>query len=102
MKISVKHMDYEKAMARPRPEHKNPKKCNLFWRSLIQGLTWVGMAGTKFEYETERMELLGKDEPCLILMNHSCFLDMQIAHRILYPRHFSIIATSSSETSVYR
>ena len=96
MKISVKHMDYEKAMARPRPEHKNPKKCNLFWRSLIQGLTWVGMAGTKFEYETERMELLGKDEPCLILMNHSCFLDMQIAHRILYPRHFSIIATSDS------
>lgn len=96
MKISVKHMDYEKAMARPRPEHKNPKKCNFFWRTLIQGLTYIGMAGTGFTYETERMELLSRDEPCLILMNHSCFLDMQIAHRILYPRHFSIIATSDS------
>ena len=96
MKISVKNLDYEKAMARPRPEHKNPKKINLFWQGLIQGLTWVGMAGTGFTYETERMELLGKDEPCLIFMNHSCFLDMQIAHRILFPRKFSIIATSDS------
>ena len=96
MKISVKNMDYETAIALPRPQHKNPKKINIFWRTLIRALTVVGMAGTEIEYETERMELLGKDEPCLILMNHSCFLDMQIVHRILYPRHFSIIATSDS------
>ena len=96
MKISVKHIPYEKALALPRPEHKTPKKCNIFWRTLIQGLTYIGMAGTKFQYETERMELLPKDQPCLILMNHSCFLDMQIAHRILWPRHFSIVATYDS------
>ena len=96
MKISVKKLDYETAMALPRPQHKSPKKINIFWRTLIRALTIVGMAGTKFEYETERMDLLGKDEPCLILMNHSCFLDMQIVHRILFPRHFSIIATSDS------
>ena len=40
------------------------------------------------------MERLGKNEPCLILMNHSCFLDLQIAYRILYPRPFNIICTS--------
>ena len=96
LKISVKHIPYEKALALPRPEHKTPKKCNIFWRTLIQGLTYIGMAGTKFQYETERMELLPKDQPCLILMNHSCFLDMQIAHRILWPRHFSIVATYDS------
>ena len=96
MKISVKNLPYEKVMALPRPEHKLPTKCGFFWRNLIQGLTWFGMAGTKFTYETERMELLPKDQPCLILMNHSCFLDMQIAHRILYPRHFSIVATTDS------
>ena len=96
MKISVKKLDFEKAMARPRPEHRKPKKINIFWRSLIRVLTVIGMAGTRFTYEKERMELLGKDEPCLILMNHSCFLDMQIVHRILFPRHFSIIATSDS------
>ncbi len=96
MKISVKKLPYEKAIALPRPEHKNPRKTNLFWQTLIQGLTYIGMAGTKFEYTTERMEELPKDEPCLILMNHSCFLDMQIVSRILYPRHYSIIATSDS------
>ena len=96
LKISVKNLPYEKVMAMSRPEHKNPKKCNFFWRTLIQGLTYVGMAGTGFQYETERMELLEKDQPCLILMNHSCFLDMQIAHRILYPRHFSVVATYDS------
>ena len=96
MKISVKNLPYEEVMALPRPKHRRPKKINLFWRSLIRFLTCFSMAGTGFTYETERLELLGKKEPCLILMNHSCFLDMQIVHRILYPRHFSIVATSDS------
>ncbi len=96
MKISVKKMDYDKAMARPRPKHKQPKKINLFWRLVIRLLTVFGMSGTNFAYEQERMELLGKKEPCLILMNHSCFLDMQIAHRILFPRRFNIICTSDA------
>ncbi len=96
MKISTKRMDFDKVMALKKPEHSDPKKINLFWRTAIRGLSIIGMAGTGFEYETERMELLGKDEPCLILMNHSCFLDMQIVSRILYPRHYSIIATSDS------
>ena len=94
MKISVKTMDYDQANALARPEHKLPTKINLFWRTLIRGLTIVGLAGTKFTYEQERMELLGKDEPCLILMNHSCFLDMQMVHRIFYPRPFNIVCTS--------
>ena len=94
MKTTVKQMDFDQVMALPRYAHKHPRKPNLFWRTLIRGLTVVGMAGTNFTYESERMELLGKDEPCLILMNHSCFLDMQIAYRILYPRAFNIICTS--------
>ena len=96
MKTTVKTMDIDKVMALPRYPHKLPRKPGMFWRTLIKALTYIGMAGTKFTYETERMELLGKDEPCLILMNHSCFLDMQIAYRILYPRAFNIIATSDS------
>ncbi len=93
MKIQTKHMDYDRVMARSRYKRKKPVKVNLFWRSLIRLLTVFGMAGTGFQYETEGLEEL-KDQPCLILMNHSCFLDMQIAYRILYPRHFNIVATS--------
>lgn len=94
MKISVKKMDYAEAMARPRPAHRNPKKPNIFWRSLIRGLTVFGLAGTRFRYEQEGMEKIDKDQPCLILMNHSCFLDLMIAHRIFYPRPFNIVCTS--------
>ena len=96
MKTTVKQMDFDKVMALPRYAHKPPKKVNLFWRCLIRLLTVFGMIGTKFKYEEERMELLDKEEPCLILMNHSCFLDMQIAYRVLFPRHFNIICTSDA------
>ena len=94
MKTTVKKMDFDKVMALPRYPHKQPRKPGLFWRTLIRLLTIVGLMGTGFTYTTERMDQLGKDEPCLILMNHSCFLDMQIAYRILYPRAFNIICTS--------
>ena len=96
MKITTKELPYEKVIQLPRYAHKAPRKPNLFWRTLIRLLTVFGMAGTNFTYESERMELLGKKEPCLILMNHSCFLDMQIAYRILYPRAFNIICTSDA------
>lgn len=93
MKISTKAKPYDEVIALPRPKHKRPKKVGLFWRCLIRLLTIFGMAGTKFKFETEGMEHL-KKEPCLILMNHSCFLDLQIAYRILFPKHFCIVCTS--------
>ena len=94
MKTTVKTMDYDQVMALPRPEHVLPRKPNLLWRTLIRLLSIPGMAGTQFRYETERFDLLDKEEPCLILMNHSCFLDMEVAYRILYPRPFQIVATN--------
>ena len=60
MKTSVKKMDYEKVMALPRPKHKLPRKPNMFWRVLIRVLTIFGMMGTKFKYETEGFEKIGK------------------------------------------
>ena len=96
MKTTTKVIPYEKAAGLPRYAYQKPRKPGIFWRSLIRLLTVFGLSGTKFQYTAERMELLGKKEPCLILMNHSCFLDMQIAYRILYPRAFNIICTSDA------
>ncbi len=101
MKITVKKMDYADVAAKAPFAHRNPIKPNFFWRGLIRLLTVFGMMGTKFTYETERMELLKKDEPCLILMNHCCFLDMQIAHRILFPRAFNVVCTSDSYVGLF-
>ena len=94
MKTTVKTMAYEDVCALPRPAHKKPKKPNMFWRTLIRVLSFFCMLGTKFRYETERMELLDKKQPCLVLMNHSCFMDMEVAYRILYPRPLNIISTN--------
>ncbi len=94
MKTTVKRMDYDKVMALPRPRHQNPRKIPLFWRVLIRVLTIFGMIGTGFKYETEGFEKIGKDEPCLILMNHSCFQDMEVAYRILFPRPFNIVCSN--------
>ena len=94
MKTTFVTMDYDKVMALPRPQHKLPRKPNMFWRLLIRSLVPIGMMGTRFKYETEGFEKLAKDEPCLILMNHTCFQDMEIAHKILFPRAFQIVASN--------
>ena len=94
MKTTVRELDYEKVMALPQYPHIPPHRPGIFWRSLIRLLTIPGLAGTRFFYTEKGMENVGRDEPCLILMNHSCFLDLLIAHRILYPRPFNIICTS--------
>ena len=40
------------------------------------------------------MEKLGKNEPFLILMNHTCFLDMEIAQRLLFPKPLNIVCSN--------
>ena len=94
MKTTVKKMEFERVMKLPRPQGKKPRKVSLFWRMLIRVLTVFGMMGTGFKYETEGFEQIGKEEPCLILMNHTCFADMPIAYKILYPRTFNIVCSN--------
>ena len=95
MKTSTKKMAYREVMALPRPAHKPPRKPNIFWRTLVRFLCWVTLLGSGFRYETdERYKKLGKDQPCLILMNHTCFQDMEVAYRILYPRNLNIVASN--------
>ena len=94
LKTTIKTMDYEQVMALPRPEHMMPRKPNIFWRTLVRVLSWLTMLGTPCEYEVEELNTLPKDEPCLILMNHTCFTDMQIAYNILYPRSFNIVCSN--------
>ena len=94
MKTMVKTLDYEKVMALKRPAYQKPKKPNLFWRLLIRVLCFFGMMGSGFRYESEGLEKLGKNEPCLVLMNHTCFLDMEIAQRILFPRPLNIVCSN--------
>ena len=94
MKIKTKSMPYDKVVAPSTDPHKNPKKPNILFRTLVRLLSIFDLAATHFRYEKIGMERLGKREPCLILMNHSSFIDLKIASKILYPRPFNIVCTS--------
>ncbi len=93
MKIKTVKTTYEAVMALPRTKFKRPKRPNILFRSLIRLLSSIGMAGLKFKQEKIELEKAGKG-PYLILMNHSCFLDMQIASRLLYPHAYGIVTTT--------
>lgn len=94
MKTSIKHLDYEQVISMPRPAHVLPRKPNFFWRTFVRAICGLGMGGCKLDYTTEGLDQIGKDEPCLILMNHTCFADMPIAYKILYPRAFNIVCSN--------
>ena len=93
MKIKVKNKSYAQVAAMPRPKRHKPLRPHIFFRALIRVLAIPDLISTKFTYTTERMELVG-DRPCLILMNHSSFIDLKIAYKIFFPRPLSIVCTS--------
>ena len=93
MKIKTKTLPYERVLALPRPKAQKPLRPHIFFRTLIRLLAIPDLLATRFTFRTERMELVG-DRPCLILMNHSSFLDLEIAYRVFYPKPMCIVCTS--------
>ncbi len=93
MKIKTKKMAYDKVMALPKTPHRSPWRPSFLLRTLIRLITIPDLRQTRFSYTAEGMEKVGKT-PALILMNHSCFLDLMIANRIYYPRGYGIVCTS--------
>lgn len=75
------------------PKHVTPPRPSFFFRTLIKIISLPDLIATRFKCKRTGMERLGKREPALFLMNHSCFLDLEIAESILYPRPFNIVAT---------
>ncbi len=53
------------------------------------------MIATSFSFTQSGMEKV-KDTPCLILMNHSAFIDLKIAHKVFSKKPFCIVSTTDS------
>ena len=94
MKIKTKEKSYEEVASIPKQKHERPKKPNIFWRVLIEILSFFALLPIKFKYKKVGMDKLSKKEPCLVLMNHSCFNDFEVASILLFPRPFNIVTTS--------
>lgn len=95
MKSMFVKMDYDKVMALPVPKRIKPKKPNLFWRILLKLLSGGVLKKEGFTYTVEGMEKVG-DQPCLILMNHCSFMDMEMAEYMLFPKPVGIVCTSDA------
>ena len=93
MKIRTRNRTYDEVMALPRPKHRNPLRPSFLLQSVVRVASLPDLLSTHFKYTSSGMEKI-KGQPCLILMNHSCFLDLMIVSRIFYPRRYGIVCTT--------
>ncbi len=93
MKIKKKNLPFCDVVKIKKPTHKYPKKPNILFRTIIRIAAIPDLWATRFKYTKIRMDKAGKG-PYLILMNHSSFIDLEIASRIFYPLPYGIVCTS--------
>ncbi len=91
MKIKTKKTPYARVAALPRPAHKKPMRPSLLLATVIRLITQFDLWRVRFSHTGSLPKDLG---PALVLMNHSSFIDLPIAFRLLYPRRFGIVCTS--------
>ena len=94
MKIKTKELTYSEVLKLSPKKHKKPLKPLFLLALVIRVLSFFELFGVKFSYKKIGMERLSKKEPCLILMNHSSFIDLKIASALLFPRKYNIVMTS--------
>ena len=79
MKIRVINKSYEEVMCMPQYVHKKPIHQLGILRPILKALCWILLKRNGFTYEKIGMDKLKKGDPCLVLMNHSSFIDLEIA-----------------------
>lgn len=96
MKIKIVNKKYEEVLALPKAKRHKPMKQHMLFRIILRIASSFDLLGTHFKCKKIGMERLGKDEPCLVLMNHSSFIDLEIVSTVMFPRRFSIVTTSDA------
>ena len=99
MKIATKRMSYDDVLKLPKLRHRNPLKPQMWLATIVRMICIPTLWKTKFSYTEERMEL-AKNQPCLILMNHSSFTDMKLAYGIFYPKKMGIVTSVDAMTGI--
>ena len=96
MKIKTLVKSYGEVMSITPQKQPKPKKPNMFFRTLLKLVSLPDLMATRFSFRKIGMERLGKKEPCFYLMNHSSFIDLEIAVSMIYPKPLNIIATTDA------
>lgn len=93
-KIKIKQLNYGEVLALPKEKPISPKRPNILFRTLLKLASAPDLKATNFTCEKIGMEKLHKNQPCLLLMNHSSFIDLKIVSTVFYPRPINIVMTS--------
>ena len=93
MKIKTRPLSYAQVLAKKPAEHRNPLRPSRLLNAVIRIAAIPELLVTRFRFTRENMDQV-KNTPCLILMNHSSFIDLMIAARIFWPKPYGIICTS--------
>lgn len=94
MKIKTRKPPYSEVLALPTEKRRKPRRPSLLFRTLVRVLSEIDLRKVHFSCKRIGMERLKKHEPCIILMNHSSFIDLKIAESLVYPRPLNIVCTS--------
>ena len=93
MKVKNAQRSYAEVASMKPPKRYKPRRTNIFFRTLLKIVSAPDLIVTRFKCEKVGIERLGKKESALIFMNHSSFIDLEIAASVLYPRRFNIVTT---------
>ncbi len=96
MKTKIIDKKYSEVLAIPRGKHKKPHRPDILFRTLLKLVSLPDVIKSRFKCTRVGMNGIGKREPCLIIMNHSSFIDLEIVSSVLYPRPFNIVATTDA------
>ena len=93
MKIKVTKISSDEVLTKKAKPYAKPKKPNIFFRSLLKIVSMPDLWNAGFKTTRELKQLM-KKEPCLILMNHSSFIDLEMIESMVYPKPLNIICTT--------
>lgn len=93
MKIRKIEKSYQEVLAMPQPAHRKPMRQMGFLRPVLKLACGFLLLFSRFSYEKIGMEKLKKGEPCLVLMNHSSFIDLEIAAFLMADREWHVVTT---------
>ena len=99
MKIKTATKSYDEVMAIKPKKRIKPKRPNILFRTVLKVGSLPDLIAVRFKLKKIGMDRLDKKEPCLILMNHSSFIDLKIASSVLYPMAYNIVCTSDGDVA---
>ncbi len=94
MKIKVIEKSYNDVIKLKSPKHKKPEKQGAFFRWLMKTISKKELSAINFKYEKIGTEKLKPGEPCLFLMNHSSFTDLNIFASVFSDISYHIVSTN--------